>query len=156
MNRIKLVADFLTAHLNGPKDLSKGAEAFFLVQLAAFLDRLGIRYGIRRLDLVPSKAKMYVPGWEAEISKPNKELVLEVDGGYFFSQGDFIAKEDHQRIQGIVPVAKHDLERKAREAVVDRNTRAEITTYLENLSATYYAYAAKNPTPFRLKEALPL
>lgn len=151
MNKAKSLADFLAKNLKFPEPLLKGAQLFFVFQLTKWLDRLNIPYGLREIDARPSKAKMFIVGWDAEAEElnPDKIVAVEIDHGFFYNEGDFVAQEENRRIQTIEPITKYDLGKRVAQSTVSRGKRAQIVSYIDSLSSSYYLFLAKRakPTP---------
>lgn len=149
MNKSKSIADFLTKALKFPEPLMKGAHLFFVFQLTKWLDRLNIPYGLREIEARPSKAKMFVVGWDAEADelKPADIVAVEIDHGFFYNGGDFIREEQNRRIESIVPITKYDLGKRVANSAVSKEKRAQITSYIDSLASGYYSWMASKAKP---------
>lgn len=144
-NKAKLMADFLSAHLRFPDILPKGAAIFFVFQLTKWLDRIGVHYAVRQIDLRPVKSKMFIPGWEAEAEnvRPATEIALDIDDGLYSNRGNIIDAEEHRRIHDILPISRYELGRRAADSHISREKREEITSYVNALASTYYSWLSK-------------
>lgn len=149
------MADFLDGRLLMPIPLSKAGEVFFAMSLSNLLDRMAIPYRIQVVDLQPSKSRMFIPGWEAEMYKPSRLYLIEVDGAVYYSRGNFINEENAMRITDMLEISKKDLAQAAGHAAADHDTRIQIVSYMSSLSSAYYNWKAFL-TPVKLEEALPL
>lgn len=156
MSKAKIMADFLTETFEGPANLSKGEEIFFLHALAVFLERAGVSYGVRSIDLKSSKTRMFVPGWEGESDLTAKVMALEIDGALYSSKGDFVNKEERLRIHNIYPVTKRELSDRSSQAKISHETRVVVVSYFNALSTQYLAWISIRSKPSHSLKALPL